>query len=106
LPAECDGSAPSNWRLSGTFSSSASDIDFGDARVPFSLLTATASLGRFSTPRSGWSVSATGILDGSIEDRDLSSGGALGGSYTYLPVFETARRPFLALTANASAALA
>jgi hypothetical protein len=74
--------------------------------VPFQLVTATASFGRFATPRAGWLVSATGILDGEIEDRDVSGGGALGAAFTYLPVYEKERRPFVALTGNASAALA
>ncbi len=74
--------------------------------MPFSFVTATASLGRFATPRAGWVVSASGILDGSVDDRDLSGGGGLGAAFTYLPVYEAGRRPFIALTGNASAALA
>lgn len=74
--------------------------------MPFQLVTATASFGRFATPRAGWLVSASGILDGEIEDRDVSGGGALGAAFTYLPVYEKELRPFVALTGNASAALA
>lgn len=106
MPTDCDGTAPSGWRLSGTLSSSSSEIEFGGARVPFRLFTATASVGRFATPRAGWSVSATGILDGEIEDRDLEGGGAVGAAFTYLPLYEKELRPFVAVTGNASAALA
>jgi hypothetical protein len=74
--------------------------------VPFELFTATASLGRFATPRWGWSASASGILDGEIEGRDLRGGGAIGGALTYLPVYERPTRPFVAVTGNASVALA
>jgi hypothetical protein len=86
-------------------SGSASEIDFGDVRIPFNLLTATVSLGHFATPRSGWSVSATGVIGGKIEHRDLDGGLALGGAYTYLALYEGERRPFVALTGNGSAAL-
>jgi len=105
LPTECDGTAPSGWRLSGTLSSSSSEIEFGGASVPFQLFTATASAGKFATPRAGWSLSATGVLDGEIEDRDIKGGGAVGAAFTYLPVYEKERRPFVAVTGNASVAL-
>jgi hypothetical protein len=102
LPTECDGTG---WRLSGTLSSSSSEIEFGGADVPFQLFTATASVGRFATPRVGWSASATGVLDGEIEERDIKGGGAVGAAFTYLPLYETERRPFVAVTGNASVAL-
>jgi hypothetical protein len=102
LPTECDGSQPSTWRVSGTFAGSASEIKFGDVSIPFDLLTATASLGKFSSPRFGWSASATGVFGGHIEHRSLDGGAALGGAVTYLPLFETERRPFVALTGNGS----
>ena len=86
--------------------SSSSEIEFGKSRVPFTLRTATVSVGRFASPRAGWSLSASGILDGEIEERDISGGAGLGAAFTYLPLYETERRPFVAVTGNASAALA
>lgn len=74
--------------------------------MPFAFSTATASVGRFATPRAGWVVSASGILDGSVDDRDLSGGGGVGAAFTYLPVYEKELRPFVAFTGNASAAFA
>lgn len=107
MPIDCDGSAPPTLRLGGTLAVAGSRIVFdGDVTVPFHLYTATASLGRFTTPRHGWTVSASGILDGEVEGRDVHSGAGLGGAYTYLPLFESERRPFVALSGIASAALA
>jgi hypothetical protein len=80
----------------------ASEIKFGDVSLPFDLLTATASFGKFVSPRLGWTASATGVFGGHIEHRGLDGGGAVGGAVTYLPVFETPRRPFVALTGNGS----
>jgi hypothetical protein len=105
LPTDCDGTALSGWRLSGTFSHSSSVIEFGGDGVPFTLVTATASAGKFSTPRVGYSLSATGVLDGEIDARDIRGGGAVGAAFTYLPVYEKERRPFVALTGNGSVAL-
>lgn len=103
---DCDGSAARTWRLGGTFALAESQVVFGDVRVPFQFLTVSASLGRFTTPRSGWTVSASGIVGGEIEGREVEGGAALGGAYTYLPVFEGERRPFVAVSGIASMALA
>lgn len=85
--------------------SSSSEIEFGGADVPFQFFTATASFGKFATPRWGWIVSASGVLDGEIEERDVKGGGGAGAAFTYLPVYEKERRPFVAVTGNASVAL-
>ncbi len=106
MPTDCDGSTPSGWRLSGTFARSSSEIEFGDRRVPFAFTTATAAVSRFATPRAGWVVSASGILDGEIDERDLVGGAGLGAALTYLPLYETERRPFVAFSGNASFAFA
>lgn len=74
--------------------------------MPFAFSTVTASIGRFATPRAGWVVSASGILDGEVDGRELTGGGGAGAAFTYLPVYETERRPFVAFTGNASAAFA
>lgn len=103
---DCDGSAARTWRVGGTFAVAESEVVFGDVRVPFQFLTVSASLGRFATPRAGWTASASGILGGEIEGRDVEGGAALGAAYTYLPVFEGERRPFVALSGTASVALA
>lgn len=75
-------------------------------RVPFRLLTVSASVGRFATPRSGWTVSASGILGGDIENRAVKGGAGLGLAYTYLPLFEGERRPFIAASGIVSMAVA
>lgn len=106
MPIDCDGGEARTLRIGGTFAVAESQVVFGEVRVPFRLLTVSASVGRFVTPRSGWTVSASGIIDGEIEARDVEGGAALGVSYTYLPWFEAERRPFLAVSGIASVALA
>lgn len=107
MPATCDGSEPSTWQVTGSLSGFSTDINFGDgSRVPVEQLAATASIGHFATPRFGWSASAGGVLGGRIEHRDITAGATLGGSLSWLPVFEAAARPFVALTGSLSAGFA
>lgn len=69
--------------------------------MPVEQRVATASVGKFGSPRFGWSVNAGGVLDGQIEGRDISGGGFVLGTLTYLPVYEREIRPFVALTGSA-----
>jgi len=73
-------------------------------RVPVEQVAASASLGHFGSPRLGWSVTAGGIVGGRIEDRDVSGGGTISGTLSWLPLYESASRPFVALTGSVSAA--
>jgi hypothetical protein len=82
-------------------------IDFDSAtRLSIEELAATASIGNFSSPRLGWSVSAGGILAGQIDDRDVRGGGTLSGTLSWLPVYERATRPFVGVTATLSTSFA
>jgi hypothetical protein len=40
------------------------------------------------------------VLAGRIEGRDVSGGATVGGTLSWLPVYERAQRPFLAVTAS------
>ena len=74
---------------------------FKGTQVPVEQRAVTASVGKFGSPRFGWSVNAGGVVDGQIEGRDISGGGFVLGTLTYLPVYEREIRPFVALTGSA-----
>jgi hypothetical protein len=94
------------WQVTASLSAFSTQIEFDGARVDVEQAAATASLGSFASPRLGWSASVGGILAGRIDGRDVQGGATAGGSLSWLPIFESARRPFVALTASASAAFA
>ena len=98
MPAECDGSDPPTWQVTGAVSGFSTEIVFNDMRIPVEQLATTATLGHFPTARLGWSVTAGGVLAGQIDGRDVSGGGTVAGTVSWLPVYEGARRPFLAVT--------
>jgi hypothetical protein len=98
LPAECDGSDPPTWQVTGALSGFSTQIKFNDVPVPVEQLAVTATLGHFGTPRLGWSVTAGGVVAGQIEGRDISGGGTAAGTLSWLPIYEGERRPFFALT--------
>ena len=77
------------------------------AGVPVSLreTAATATIGHFATSRLGWSITAGGIIAGSVEGRDLHGGGTIGASVSYLALLESARRPFAGVSATLGTAL-
>ena len=75
-------------------------------RTDVEQLAVTATVGYFATPRLGWSASVGGILGGRIDGRSVGGGATLGGTVSWLPLFEGPARPFVALTASASAAYA
>jgi hypothetical protein len=105
LPEECDGNAPPTWQLTAAVDAMSTTILFGSTRVALRETAATATLGHFRSSRFGWSVTAGGIVAGSIEGRDVSGGATVAGVASWLPVYETARRPFFALTASLGTAL-
>ena len=69
-------------------------------RVPVEQFATTATVGKFPTPRLGWSVTAGGVVGGQIDGRDVSGGATLVGTLSLLPVYERPNRPFVALTAS------
>jgi hypothetical protein len=80
-------------------------IEFGDADVALRETAATATLGHFATARFGWSITAGGIVAGSIERRDVHGGGTIAGGVSYLALYEAAVRPFVAVSASLGTAL-
>ncbi len=106
MPIECDGTAPSGWQLGVAVGAVRSTIVFAGARVGFTQEAVSVTVGRFASPRLGWSVGGSALVDGEVEGRDLHGGGALSATVSWLPVFERARRPFLAGSASAGLALA
>lgn len=102
---KCDGSEPSTWQVTASLSGFSTQIVFDGVRVDVEQLATTASIGRFFSPRLGWSASAGGVWTGRIDGRDVHGGGTLGGTLSWLPVFEGARTPFVALAASVSGAM-
>ena len=80
-------------------------IVFSGVAIPLRETAATLTIGDFPTARFGWSVTAGGIVTGSIDGRDVRGGGTLGGSATWLAVYERAARPFVAVSASLGTAL-
>jgi hypothetical protein len=104
LPAECDGSEPPTWQVTGSVSGFSTQINFDDhARIDVEQLAATATLGNFASPRLGWSASAGGVVAGRIDGRAITGGATVGGTLSWLPVYERQRRPFVAFTASVGA---
>ena len=65
----------------------------------------TATAGHSATARLSWSITAGGIVAGSIEDRALHGGGTIGASLSYLAVYEANARPFVGFSASLGTAL-
>ncbi len=80
-------------------------IVFGGVRVPLRETAATVTIGHFATSRLGWSITVGGIVAGSIEGKDVRGGGTIGGSVSYLALLESARRPFVGVSATLGTAL-
>jgi len=81
-------------------------IVFDGAHVPVRELAVVASVGHFAKPRLGWTVSAGGLVGGSIEGRDLGSGATISGGLSWLPLYEGEHRPFVGLSATVGTSLA
>jgi hypothetical protein len=103
LPEQCDGDGPPTWQVTAAVDAMATTIVF-DQHVELRETAATATLGRFSTARFGWSITAGGVIDGSIDGRALHGGATLAGAASWLPIYERARRPFVSLSASAGTA--
>jgi hypothetical protein len=80
-------------------------IVFDGARLALRETALTATAGHFATSRLGWSMTGGGVVTGSIEGRDVRGGATLGGSVSWLPVYERTRRPFVACSASLGTAL-
>ena len=104
LPETCDGTSPPAWQLTAAFARMATTIEMDEA-VALDELVVTATLGRFVTPRLGWSVTAGAVVEGTVADEDIRSGATLAGAVNYLALFETARRPFVSLSLSVGTAL-
>ena len=100
MPGECDGSEPPTWQVTAALSGFSTQINFDGMRLPVEQFAATATVGRFPTPRLGWSATAGGVLGGRIEGRGISSGATVVGTLSWLPVYEHASRPFVAVTGS------
>ncbi len=83
----------------------ATTIVFGGVHVSLRETAATATIGHFATSRLGWSITAGGIVAGSIEGKDVHGGGSIGGSVSYLAILESARSPFVGVSATLGTAL-
>jgi hypothetical protein len=76
---------------------------FNGVRVPVEQFATTATVGKFSTPRFGWSATAGGVIGGQIDGRDVSGGATFVGTVSFLPLYEGPSRPFVALTGSLGA---
>ncbi len=109
MPYECDGDeSPAKWRAGATGGGFATTIEFdGSQRVDVQQASVGATLGRQLALRSSLTVSASAILGGSVEhsgEGDVGTGVAGSVSWTYLPLFENASRPFIATSLTFGAA--
>jgi hypothetical protein len=80
-------------------------IGFDGTHVALRETAVTATIGHFATARFGWSITAGGIVAGSIEGRDVRNGATVGGGVSWLAVYEQPSRPFVALSASLGTAL-
>ena len=104
LPEMCDGSGPPTWQLTAAVDAMSTTIVL-DQDVDLREVAVTATLGHFVTPRSGWSVTAGAVVDGSIDDCDVHGGATIAAAVNYLAVYEKKRRPFVSLSASLGTAL-
>jgi len=104
LPETCDGSGAPAWQFSVAYALMATTIVM-DEDIVVREIVVSATLGRTVTPRIGWSVTAGAIVDGTVDGEDIGGGAALSGAVNYLAVYETRRRPFVALSASLGTAL-
>ena len=80
-------------------------IIFDGVHVPLRETATTLTLGHFATARFGWSITAGGIVAGSVDGRDVHGGGTIGASVSWLPIYEQASRPFVGFSASLGTAL-
>lgn len=92
--------------MTGSISGFSTQIVFAGVRVDVEQLATTATVGKFVSPRVGWSASLGGIWTGRIDGRTVHGGATAGGTLSWLPLYESRTRPFVALSASVSAAFA
>src|SRR5262245_34365291 len=80
-------------------------IVFSGVHVALREAAATATLGHFATPRLGWSITAGGVVAGTIEGRDIQGGATLAGGVSWLPLYESESRPFVGFSASLGTSL-
>ena len=80
-------------------------IVFDGVHVSLHETAVTATVGNFATARLGWSVTAGGIVAGSIDGKDVRGGGTIGGSVSYLALYESGWRPFIGVSGTLGTAL-
>ena len=105
MPERCDGHAPPTWQVTAAVDALSTTIEAG-APLALREATVTATLAHFAHPRLGWSITAGGVVGGSIDGRPMHGGATLAAALSWLPVYEGARRPFVAVTASLGTALA
>lgn len=79
------------------------EIVFAGELVHTRQTAAQLTVGHVESPRWGWNATASYVFGGEIEDRSVVGGGGFGLGVFWLPVYERARRPFLAVTGSAGA---
>jgi hypothetical protein len=104
MPQSCDGSEPKPWSVGASASGFDTDIIFDGHAVHTRQFATSVSVGRSTTPRWSWAVTGSYVPDGTIENRDVIGGAALGVSASYLQLYERARRPFIAFSGSAGVA--
>ncbi len=100
----CDGDGPPTWQATAAVDTMATTIVF-DSGIDVRETAVTATLAHFARPSFGWSVTAGGIVAGSIEGRPVHGGATLSGAASWLVLYEGERRPFVALTASLGTAV-
>jgi hypothetical protein len=104
MPQTCDGSTPKLWSAGVSASGFETDIVFEGERVRTRQTAGSVSIGRAMSPGVAWSLTGSFVGGGEVEDRDVKSGGALSAGISYLSVYETPRRPWVAVTGSVGAA--
>jgi len=109
LPYDCDGAdTPSKWRAGATGGGFDTTVEFqGDRRVDVRQASVGAVLGRQLAVRSSLTVAVSAILGGTVESTqkgDVGTGVTGSVSWTYLPLFESESRPFIATSLTFGAA--
>ncbi len=101
----CDGDGPPTWQATAAVDTMATTIEFDSGGVELRETAVTATLAHFARPAFGWSVTAGGVVAGSVEGRSMHGGGTIAGAVDWLVVYERERRPFVALTASLGTAV-
>src|SRR5262245_57072149 len=104
MPQACDGSEPAPWSFGASGGGFDTEIVLDGERVHTRQFSTNLSVGRSMTRRIAWTVTASWVNGGTVEDRGVSGGGALAAGVSWLAAYETPRRPFVAVTGSAGGA--